>query len=75
MMRLYRVGTRALNMDLLMDAAYDPAKERLELRFSGPQPASVAASDWTVEAYQVVLKGTEAADCWEWISYQSTPAR
>jgi hypothetical protein len=71
MMRFYRVGNRVLNMAMLVDARYSAEKERLEMAFSAPQPTS----DWTSEAYKVVLKGTEAADCWEWIACQATPVR
>jgi hypothetical protein len=71
MMRFYRVGNRVLNMAMLVDARYSAEKERLEMVFSAPQPAR----DWSVEAYEVVLKGVEAADCWEWIACQATPVR
>lgn len=71
MMALYRSGNRILNMALLIDARYDGTKERLALAFSAPQPASVGQHDWTCEAYEVVLKGDAAADCWEWICRQS----
>jgi hypothetical protein len=74
MMRFYRVGNRVLNMAMLIDAQYSAEKERLELVFSGPSPVRVIDVG-SVEAYEVVLKGVEAADCWEWIACQATPVR
>jgi hypothetical protein len=69
-MNLMRVGDQWLNMDLLVRAERvrksEPSK-KLTLQFSAPSPASVGASDWSIEPFTVHLAGEDAAEAIEWL--------
>jgi hypothetical protein len=69
-MMLVKVANRIVNLDLLIEATsthtessmardgtMTPSIPALLMRFAGPQPASVGATDWTVESYEIALFG------------------
>jgi hypothetical protein len=70
-------GNVVVNFDLMTDAEYAPSKQqtpaKLTLNFAAPQPASVGASDWSVEARQVQFTGKEADSVWKAIGILSNP--
>jgi hypothetical protein len=70
-MTLMRIGNRYFNMDLLVEADIVPVLNGKDLdvglKFSGPQPASVGASDWVIECYEVRLRGEDAKAAMEWL--------
>jgi hypothetical protein len=69
-MNLMRVGDQWLNMDLLVRAERvrkSEPSEKLTLQFSAPSPASVGASDWSIEPFTVHLAGEDAAEAIDWL--------
>ena len=58
-------------MDLLVDAQVVAAGVgrgmTLKLRFAAPRPASVGASDWAVEPYEVPSTGDDAVRVLAWL--------
>jgi len=63
---------RYLNMALLVDALVEPAK--VTLKFAAPSPASVGASDWSVEPYEVTLRGADADVAARWLNFNVAPS-
>jgi hypothetical protein len=71
---LMRIGNRFFNMANLIEADMIDAKgggHVLVLKFVAPMPASVGASDWTVEPYEVRLTGENATAAFEWLFVKS----